>query len=166
VIKIERMTEAHFKEAYKIELESFVIPWAREDFEKDVSANKLSYYLVALDEGVTVGYAGMWRVFDEAHITNVAVASAARRRGVGSLLISSLIKAAREMDMIGLTLEVRVGNERAQRLYAKFGFKPEGLRKNYYSDTKEDAIIMWKYFSDCRPSYDQYEKKPKKGMKK
>jgi ribosomal-protein-alanine N-acetyltransferase len=108
----------------------------------------------------------MWRVFDEAHITNVAVASASRRRGVGSLLISSLIKAAREMDMVGLTLEVRVGNERAQKLYTKFGFKPEGLRTNYYSDTKEDAIIMWKSFSDCRPSYDQYEKKQKKGMKK
>jgi ribosomal-protein-alanine N-acetyltransferase len=90
----------------------------------------------------------MWRVVNEGHITNIAVAAKERRRGVGTLLLLNLTAKAREMNMFGLTLEVRIGNEQAQRLYTKFGFKPEGLRKNYYSDTKEDAVIMWKYFKD------------------
>ena len=77
---------------------------------------------------------------------NIAVAEAYRRRGVGSLLMERLILAAKTSEMIGLTLEVRAGNRAAMGLYHKYGFAAEGYRKNYYADTKEDAVIMWKYF--------------------
>ena len=148
MVKIERMTEAHLEEAYKIEIESFATPWTKEDFKHDIVQNTLSYYLAAVKNGVPIGYAGMWRVVNEGHITNIAVAGKERGRGVGTLLLDALIKEARKKKMIGLTLEVRIGGEVAQRLYTKFGFKPEGLRKNYYTDTKEDAVIMWKYFDN------------------
>jgi ribosomal-protein-alanine N-acetyltransferase len=87
----------------------------------------------------------MWHVVNEGHILNIAVAERYRRRGIGSLLMDSLIETARNLEMIAMTLEVRVGNAPAMGLYHKYGFKVEGLRKNYYADTKEDAVIMWKY---------------------
>jgi len=85
-------------------------------------------------------------VVNEGHITNIAVTEDCRRQGIGDMLLTALEAQARIRRMIGLTLEVRVGNEYAMRLYNKHGFKIEGLRKNYYADTKEDAAIMWKYF--------------------
>jgi ribosomal-protein-alanine N-acetyltransferase len=103
---------------------------------------------VAIDEqGAVAGYAMMWHVVNEGHINNIAVSEAHRRMGVGSLLMDKLFEEARRLEMIGLTLEVRVGNRAAMGLYNKYGFKVEGLRKNYYTDTKEDAAIMWKYMA-------------------
>ena len=87
----------------------------------------------------------MWHVVNEGHIINVAVKEEKRRKGVGALLIKKLIEIALEKEMIGLTLEVRISNTAGQRLYHKFGFKAEGIRRKYYADTGEDAIIMWKY---------------------
>lgn len=92
--------------------------------------------------GRIVGYAGMWLVIDEAHITTIAVREAARGQGLGELLLTSLIEAASEMGADRVTLEVRVSNDPAQRLYEKYGFRREGLRSRYYSDNNEDAYIM------------------------
>jgi ribosomal-protein-alanine N-acetyltransferase len=92
--------------------------------------------------GRVVGYAGMWLVIDEAHITTIAVRERERGKGYGELLLESLVEAAIEMGADRVTLEVRVSNEVAQNLYAKYGFKREGVRPRYYSDNNEDAYIM------------------------
>jgi len=133
------------EQVYEIEVDSFSIPWTKEDLHKDVCMNNLSIYLVAVSEDKIIGYAGMWHVVNEGHITNIAVSKPYRKVGVGQLLIEGLEHIARQRDMIGITLEVRMNNMPAQRLYMKNGYKVEGIRKNYYADTKEDALIMWKY---------------------
>lgn len=131
----------------KVENECFDIPWTKKAFEDELSKNKLAIYFVAV-EGETnkvVGYGGMWHVINEGHITNIAVSKAFRRQGIGTKIIERLVEAANEREMIGLTLEVRKTNIGAIDLYKSMGFKLEGIRKEYYSDTKEDALIMWKY---------------------
>jgi len=136
------------KAVNEIERNTFVMPWARSDFEHELRTNKLSVYFVAKDCDSVVGYCGMWHVVNEGHITNIAVSEDYRGYGIGDMLITALEAEAHSRNMIGLTLEVRVGNKHAIRLYRKHGFEIEGLRKNYYADTKEDAVIMWKYFEN------------------
>ena len=92
-----------------------------------------------------MAYAGLWTIMDEGHITNIAVDPSYRRMGIGSRLMESVIEIAQRSKLRGLTLEVRVSNTEAISMYKRFGFKIEGLRKNYYSDTHEDAFIMWYY---------------------
>lgn len=92
--------------------------------------------------GSIVGYAGMWMMVDEAHITTIAVRSSWRGRGLGELLLASLLQTAHETGAHRVTLEVRVSNDVAQNLYRKYGFHQEGLRRRYYSDNNEDAYIM------------------------
>jgi ribosomal-protein-alanine N-acetyltransferase len=88
---------------------------------------------------------GMWHVVNEGHITNVAVAPAHRNKHIASALLDAAIAEAEKLEMLGLTLEVRKSNTPALSLYKKFGFKLEGIRKEYYEDNREDALIMWKY---------------------
>jgi len=90
-----------------------------------------------------LGFAGMWLMFDEAHITTIGVKRSMRGRGLGELMLVHLIDQARDMGAKRLTLEVRVSNNVAQELYRKYTFKEEGVRKRYYSDDGEDALIMW-----------------------
>jgi ribosomal-protein-alanine N-acetyltransferase len=90
-----------------------------------------------------LGFAGMWLMFDEAHVTTIGVRRAMRGRGLGELMLVHLIEQAGEMGAKRLTLEVRVSNTVAQELYKKYTFKEEGVRKRYYSDDGEDALIMW-----------------------
>lgn len=104
--------------------------------------------------GRIVGYAGMWLVLDEAHITTIAMRETYRGRGLGELLLASSITAAMEMGSDRVTLEVRVSNAVAQNLYRKYGFREEGVRPRYYSDNNEDAYIMTA--DDIRsPQYDE-----------
>ena len=153
MIEIIPMTEEHIDGVLALEEETFSIPWTRADFEREIKENFMAIYYVAVEDGRIIGYAGMWHVITEGHITNVGVLEDARGKGVGSMLMEKLIDVALEKEMIGITLEVRMGNAPAQALYHKYGFRAEGIRKNYYPDTKEDAIIMWKYF----PFYENYE---------
>jgi len=88
------------------------------------------------------GFAGVWLMVDEAHITNIAVAQDCRRKGIGELLLIATIDMARELKANMMTLEVRVSNVAAQSLYSKYGFENMGTRRGYYLDNKEDAIIM------------------------
>lgn len=125
-----------------IELASFSVPWSRNMLEDELYNDK-AYYLVAEYQGQVAGYAGMWQIFDEGHITNIAVDPAFRRRGIGSLLLDDLIAHARAQGIQALTLEVRVSNAPAISLYESKGFIAEGRRKRYYSDNNEDALIMW-----------------------
>ncbi len=145
MIKVERMKLKHIEQVYAIEKDSFSIPWTREDFRKEVEENERAIYVVAVEGVKVLGYGGMWHIVNEGHITNVAVKEECRKKGIGSMILEELIKISIENEMIGITLEVRVGNSDAMKLYSKYGFKVEGYRKNYYSDTREDAIVMWKY---------------------
>jgi len=148
-VEIAAMNADHLDEVFEIEKYCFVTPWTKESLLRELAENELAVYLVALEEKKVVGYAGMWHVVNEGHITNVAVHPERRRAGIGSTIVERLLGIAEARGMIGVTLEVRISNYAAQRLYTKFGFKPEGFRKNYYGDTHEDAVIMWKYFTDA-----------------
>ncbi len=144
MIKIFKMTTEHIKDVHKIEEDSFSIPWSEKAFYDELTKNKMAIYIVAKKDNEIIGYGGMWHVINEGHITNVAVKKEYRGKGVGSKIIGAFIDIAKEKEMIGITLEVRVSNDIAKNLYKKNGFIMEGIRKEYYEDNKEDAIIMWK----------------------
>ena len=145
MLKIETMERHHIDQIYAIEEQSFTTPW-RYTFFLDELANPHSIGLVACNHGRVAGYLCCRHIVNEGHIGNIAVAEEFRRQGIACALFNRLVAIAKEREMIGLTLEVATGNLAAQKLYLKHGFIPEGLRKNYYTDTNEDAIIMWKYF--------------------
>lgn len=146
MIEVISMKNSHIDEVLAIEEDCFSIPWTRKDFEREINENKLAIYVVALKDKKIAGYAGMWHVVNEGHITNVAVCKNFRGQGIGTAIIKRLFEIAQEKEMIGITLEVKISNLTAQKLYTKYGFRPEGIRKKYYEDTGEDAVIMWKYF--------------------
>lgn len=122
----------------------FAAPWSEESFRQEVTENNLALYLVAETDGVIAGYAGVWAILDEGHITNVAVHPDYRRRGIASALMEILIRSCEEEGITCQTLEVRPSNQAALALYAAFGFREEGRRKGYYEDNGEDALIMWR----------------------
>ena len=126
-----------------VEHDSFLTPWSRSAFEEELAQNRLARYIVAVENGEIVGYAGTWLVINEAHVTNVAVSGQRRREGIGRLLMQKLMELARDNDMESMTLEVRVSNAAARHLYEQLGFVEAGIRKNYYSETEEDALILW-----------------------
>lgn len=127
----------------EIEREAFPTPWSEGAFHNELTNNHFAHYLVMELDGQIVGYAGMWLIVDEAHITNIAVRQGYRGRKLGERLLTQMQAAAVFLGAERMTLEVRVTNYVAQRLYAKLGFIPGGLRKNYYTDNGEDALIMW-----------------------
>lgn len=143
---VRRMTEADVKAVYEIEMASFKTPWSMESFEKEIRENQLAVYFVVEVVGEVVGYAGMWTVMDELHITNVAVMPSHRGKGLSSCLMDKLFEFAAMKHFKSMTLEVRTANSVAIGLYEKFGFVGMGIRKGYYQDTNEDALIMWKEF--------------------
>lgn len=142
-MKIRRMNFMDVDAVLTVEQEAFTTPWSRAAFEAETSDNDLAYYLVIDDGGTIAGYAGMWLIIDEAHVTNIALAAAYRGAGLGEKLVRALMDLARERGALSMTLEVRVSNAKAQSLYAKLGFVPRGKRRNYYTDNREDALIMW-----------------------
>lgn len=153
-IKIELMDKDHIEGVMVVENTSFRVPWSRDAFFQEVNQNEFAIYYVALIEGKVVGYAGVWVICDEGHITNIAVHPDYRRKGIGSLLIEKLMTYARDHEVVVMTLDVRVGNDTAKKMYAKFGFKEGGLRKEYYSDNLEDALVMWSDNIQMRGSTD------------
>ena len=143
-VEVFAMTIDHIDDVMIVEDLSFKIPWSRDAFIEEITRNKFAIYLCARIEGKVIGYAGMWKVFDEGHITNVAVHPKFRGSGVGSALVDNLINTAKKEGITKMTLEVRKSNIVAKALYGKYGFEAGGFRKGYYSDNGEDAIIMWK----------------------
>ncbi|MGI6037496.1 MAG: ribosomal protein S18-alanine N-acetyltransferase [Limnochordia bacterium] len=127
-----------------IEREAFPIPWSRFTYVSEIVHNDRAHYFVAVDEDRVLGYAGMWLIAGEGHITNVAVAAPYRRQGIGTKLLRTLAETARGYGALRLTLEVRRSNEEAQGAYKKCGFLSVGVRPGYYLDNGEDAVIMWK----------------------
>ena len=141
-ITMRSMNEIDIDSVLTVEQQSFTLPWSRAGFVGEMK-NELAYYLVMVDRGTIIGYAGMWIIVDEAHVTNVAIMPEYRGQKNGEKLMSRLIDQAKERGAISMTLEVRASNMVAQGLYAKFGFVSRGIRRNYYSETQEDALIMW-----------------------
>jgi ribosomal-protein-alanine N-acetyltransferase len=135
----------HIDDIVIIENLSFKIPWSRQSILEEIVQNEAAIYFCAVTGGKAVGYAGMWQVCDEGHITNIAVHPEFRSTGIGSMLMEALLGTAEERGITALTLEVRKTNYVAQTLYTKYGFAPGGSRKAYYADNNEDAIIMWKH---------------------
>ncbi|MDQ0194015.1 ribosomal protein S18-alanine N-acetyltransferase [Paenibacillus wynnii] len=126
-----------------IEREAFTMPWTEEAFRNELTHNHFAKYMVMEHQGQIIGYAGLWAIVDEAHVTNIALLEAFRGRKWGEQLLDELMKTASYLGMKSITLEVRVSNQIAQNLYRKKGFRSAGTRKGYYSDNREDALIMW-----------------------
>lgn len=135
----------HIDDIMIVEHLCFKIPWSRDAFIEEITRNQFAVYLSAMMDGRVIGYAGMWHVCEEGHITNIAVHPEYRRIGIGCRLMEGLIDIARRRGITDMTLEVRASNTAAQKLYMKYGFEQAGRRKSYYADNGEDAIIMWKH---------------------
>jgi ribosomal-protein-alanine N-acetyltransferase len=127
---------------HAIEQASFDSPWPADAYRSELETNRLAQYLVAHAGDEIAAYAGMWLMVDEAHIITFAVHPAWRRQQIGARLLLALLDVAQDAGAHEATLEVRLSNLPARRLYEKFGFRPVGLRPHYYSDNGEDALIM------------------------
>lgn len=136
------MTVADIPAVHRIERASFPIPWPAYAFQQELETNRMAHYLVARVGHETIAYAGVWLMVDEAHITTFAVLPAWRRRGVGGRMMHAVMEHATSLHAHTATLEVRISNVAARRLYGAFGFRPVGVRPRYYSDNDEDALIM------------------------
>lgn len=127
---------------YELERTCFRTPWSRQSL-KDELTNSIAHYLVFERDKTVIAYAGMWIIYDEAHITNVAVDPDFRRQGIAKRVMLCMMRTARLFDATQMTLEVRENNFGAQALYAQLDFEKAGVRKGYYTDTGEAAYIMW-----------------------
>ena len=141
-LTIEAMRVDDLDAVHQIELASFSAPWPPNAYRSELETNRLANYLVARFDGQIVAYGGMWLMVDEAHITTFAVHPAWRRQRIGERLLVAFIDLAIGRRAREATLEVRLSNIAARRLYEKYGFRPVGLRPRYYSDDGEDALIM------------------------
>jgi [ribosomal protein S18]-alanine N-acetyltransferase len=145
-VTVGAMRMADIPQVHEVERLSFTTPWPSYAFEQELAGNRLARYVVArAGAGAlerVVGFAGVWLMVDEAHITTFGVHPEWRRQGVGRRLMVRLLEVADELQASRLTLEVRVGNVAAQALYRGFGFDVVGRRPHYYTDDGEDALIM------------------------
>ena len=142
-VRISAMRRRHLRPVLRIETQVYPRPWTPSLFAGEIAQRDSRCYIVARVANTVVGYAGQLYTFDEAHVTNIAVDPAWHRHKIGTRLLLALAREARRRGATSLTLEVRLGNKAAQNLYRRFGFRPVGVRKNYYAETKEDALVMW-----------------------
>ena len=137
------MRRRHLRSVLRIEGQVYPRPWSLSLFVSELALRSTRAYYVARVEGLVVGYCGLMLAGDDAHITTLAVDPAWHRRGIATRLLANAVRVAVARDARHLTLEVRVTNEPAQALYRRFGFHPAGVRKGYYVETNEDALVMW-----------------------
>ncbi|MGH2398476.1 MAG: ribosomal protein S18-alanine N-acetyltransferase [bacterium] len=142
-VALRPMTVEDIPRVLEIERTSFRTPWPPDAYAHELKENRLATYIIANLEDRLVGYAGMWVILDEAHITTIAVEPEFRGQHIGERLLVGLVDAGVERGARWMTLEVRKSNQTAQALYRKYGFREIGTRKGYYSDNREDAIVMW-----------------------
>ena len=142
-LEVIRMRRRHLRGVMAIERQVYARPWSPSLFAAEITNQSDRCYLVARAHKEVVGYGGLVCYGDEAHITNVAVDPMHQRHRVATRLLVELIARSIEMGTRAVSLEVRVTNWRAQRIYARFGFRPVGIRRNYYQEVSEDALIMW-----------------------
>lgn len=143
-LTIEPMRRRHLASIMPIELVSYPRPWPISIFQSEIELMRRGerHYVVAREDGDVVGYGGVMFVLDDAHVTNIAVASKRQRSGIATRLLAELAWQAIAHGCQALTLEVRATNTAAQALYHKFGFVPAGVRHKYYENA-DDAIVMW-----------------------
>ena len=139
------MKDVHINGVYNLSKECFAIPWTLDSITNELN-NPLAKYIIAenLETNEVIGFVGVWIIAGEGYITNIAVNPKYRKHGVASNLLLNLLDICKSLNCNDITLEVRESNIPAQNLYKKFDFKEEGIRKGYYSDNGENAIIMWK----------------------
>jgi [ribosomal protein S18]-alanine N-acetyltransferase len=157
-LALELMREGDIATVQEIEREIFATPWPRNAYYRELASRSSAHYVILRQEGTVenpegfhaegldpsiIGYGGMWRMYDEAHVTTIGVRRDLQHRGHGRVLFAGLVQAAYDMGAKWVTLEVRTSNENAMRMYEAFGFKVIGRRKGYYTDNGEDAIVMW-----------------------
>jgi [ribosomal protein S18]-alanine N-acetyltransferase len=142
-LEVTRMRRRHLRGVMAIERQVYPRPWSPNLFLSEMTESKNRCYLVARIDREVVGYAGMICYGEEAHVTNIAIDPLRHRQKIATRLLHDLIGQAVEMGAEAVSLEVRVTNWGAQRLYGGFGFRPIGVRKNYYQEINEDALIMW-----------------------
>jgi [ribosomal protein S18]-alanine N-acetyltransferase len=142
-LEITRMRRRHLRGVMAIERQVYPRPWSPSLFIAEMSEPSNRSYMVAKSGRDVVGYAGMICYGDEAHVTTIAVDPEHQRRKIGTRLLFELIQTAIDMGARAVSLEVRVSNWGAQRMYTRFGFRPVGVRKGYYQETGEDALVMW-----------------------
>jgi [ribosomal protein S18]-alanine N-acetyltransferase len=143
ILRIEPMKRRHVRSVVAIEDRIFTRPWSAALYYSELAQPSTRRYFVAVVDGEVIGYIGCMLVVGEGHITTVGVAPEWHRRSIGMRLMLHLVRDVRALGATALTLEVRVTNTGAQELYRRFGFAPAGIRKNYYADVNEDAIVMW-----------------------
>jgi ribosomal-protein-alanine N-acetyltransferase len=140
---IEEMSLDDIPAVQEIEKQIFLTPWPRNAYRRELSQNQLATYIVLREEDEIIGYAGLWKMHDEAHVTTVGVRRSDQGKGYGMALMLALIERAYAMESRWMTLEVRASNQGAMVLYEKLGFKVIGRRRGYYTDDGEDAVVMW-----------------------
>lgn len=138
---LREMTVEDLDQVMEIEEDLFAVPWTKEGYFTFLT-RKDSMFLVVEEKGRILGYCGLLMVLDEGDVTNVAVCRERQKEGIGNFLVSSLIRLAGDLGIRQIHLEVRVHNETAIRLYERNGFTWDGIRKNYYTDPVEDALLM------------------------
>jgi ribosomal-protein-alanine N-acetyltransferase len=160
-LALELMREADVNTVQEIEREIFATPWPRNAYYRELASRASAHYVILRHEGMVegielpkhfrspdldptiVGYGGMWRMYDEAHVTTIGVRRDLQHHGYGRILFAGLVQASYDMGAKWITLEVRTTNDNAMKMYEAFGFKVIGRRKGYYTDNGEDAIVMW-----------------------
>ncbi|MBP3637844.1 MAG: ribosomal protein S18-alanine N-acetyltransferase [Clostridia bacterium] len=155
---IRRMTIADLDAVAAIEAATFPTPWSKDSFRMELERNVAARYLVAEKAGEVIGYGGAWIILDESHITNIAIAESQRGHGYGRLLTETLMQYLANLGAAYATLEVRKSNIRAQNLYKSVGFIQLGVRKRYYEDNNEDALLMvCDHMPEVDPEFEEEE---------
>lgn len=142
-VVLEPMRPRDMPAVLDIEAAVYPRPWSPRVFADELAQRRSRVYRVARVGRTIVGYAGLMLVQDDAHVNNIAVAPEWQGRGIATVLLVELVRVAADRRACDLTLEVRVGNDRAIALYQRFGLAPVGVRPGYYEETGEDALIMW-----------------------
>lgn len=145
-IKITRMRLKDLDEVMKIERETFSSQWSRKIFYGELVHNPYAHYYILKYDGKIVGFAGLWLIKEGAQVTNIAISREYRGKKLGKKLFAFIFQKAFKTGCESLSLEVRKSNKIAQKMYKQFGLVPAGIRKEYYTDNKEDAIVMWVSF--------------------
>ena len=138
---LHEMLVEDLEQVMEIENQLFSVPWTKEGYFTFLTRDD-TMFLVVEEKGKILGYCGLLMVLDEGDVTNVAVCRERQREGIGNFLVSSLLRLAGDQGISMIHLEVRSGNETAIRLYERLGFQRDGIRRNYYSDPEEDAVLM------------------------
>jgi len=154
VVHIVPMRRRHLRAVLRVEAQVYPRPWSLSLFVSELALRTTRAYYVARVNGALCGYGGLMVTDEDGHVTTLAVDPAWHRNKIGTRLLLTLAREAVRREARNLTLEVRVGNLGAQEMYRRFGFRPAGIRKNYYVETNEDALVMWAHDVDT-PEYAQ-----------